>query len=107
MNSYFNCIDIKMLDAKLKTKTFPFSQYLFWDTPIDSIDVTLHKKYIIERVLTKGFLQDFYLLQNLYSKNDIKIALKKSKVLDAKTANFCSHYFDIPITELHVSSYYS
>ncbi|MEI9956460.1 MAG: hypothetical protein WDM90_09215 [Ferruginibacter sp.] len=105
MNSYFDFIDTKMLDEKLKAAAFLFSQYLFWDTPISAINLHLHKKYIIERVLTKGFLQDFYILQKLYSQNDIEIALKQSKVLDAKTANFCSHYFHIPKEELHVSSY--
>jgi hypothetical protein len=107
MNNYFNFIDTGVLDKKLSTGQFPFSKYLFWDSPIDKIDLKLHKTYIIERVLTKGFLADIYLLLKIYSKAEIITAIKSSKVLDKKTVNFCSHYFNVPINELHASSYYN
>jgi hypothetical protein len=107
MNNYFSFIDIQQLDRKLETGQFPFSKYLFWDTSLDMIDVKLHKKFIIERVLTKGFLKDFYLLLKMYSNKEIVEAIKSSKVLDKKTVNFCSHYFNVPIKELHASSYHS
>jgi hypothetical protein len=107
MNNYFNFIDTGVLDKKLSTGQFPFSKYLFWDTPLYKIDVKLHKTYIIERVLTKGFLADIYLLLKIYSKAEIVTAIKSSKVLDKKTVNFCSHYFNVPLNELHASSYYN
>jgi len=34
MNQYFKFIDTKNLDEKLALDEFPFSQYLFWDTPV-------------------------------------------------------------------------
>jgi hypothetical protein len=105
MNTYFSAIDTKSLDQKLLNGQFPFSKYLFWDTPIEMIDVKLHKKYIIERVLVKGFLKDFYFLLKMYSNDEIVAAIRGSKVLDKKTLNFCSHYFNVPLNELHVSSY--
>ena len=107
MNTYFNSINTGLLDQKLSTGEFPFSKYLFWDTPLEMIDMKLHKKYIIERVLLKGFLKDFYLLVKMYSTEEIVEAIKSSKVLDKKTVNFCHHYFNVPINELHASSYYS
>ncbi len=107
MNTYFNAIDTGLLDQELDSGQFPFSKYLFWDTPVDMIDLKLHKKYVIERVLVKGFLQDFYKLLKIYSTDEIVVAIKASKVLDKKTANFCSIYFNVPLNELHASSYYS
>ncbi len=107
MSSYFNYIDTASLDKKLETGEFPFSKYLFWDTPIELIDREKHKKSIIERVLTRGFLEDFYTLIKMYSSEEITDAIKKSRVLDKKTANFCSLYFNIPLNEIHASSYYS
>lgn len=107
MSSYFNYIDTASLDKKLETGEFPFSKYLFWDTPIELIDREKHKKSIIERVLTRGFLEDFYTLVKMYSSEEITDAIKKSRVLDKKTANFCSLYFNIPLNEINASSYYS
>jgi len=107
MNQYFNFLDTKKLDEKLIGGEFPFSKYLFWDTAIGNIDLQKNKRYIIERVVSRGFLQDFYMLTKLYSKEEIKEALRKSRELDPKTINFCSYYFNIPKSEMHVSSFYS
>jgi hypothetical protein len=85
---------------------FPFSQNLFWDTDIAEIDMQKHKRYVIERVLTRGTLNDFRKLITLYSKEEIKNEIVKSKILDPKTAHFCNWYFGIPIDKLHVSSFY-
>ncbi len=107
MNSYFNFIDMLALDQKINSGKFPFSQHLFWDASLETIDLQKHKNFVIERVLTRGFLDDFYMLQKIYSSNDVKDLLRKSKVLDAKTRNFCSTYFNIPVTEIYAPSYYS
>lgn len=107
MNTYFKLINTQVLDNKIKTGQFPFSKYLFWDASIETIDLQQHKNYIIERVLSRGFLTDFYLLLKLYNHNEICAAIKSSKVLDKKTANFCCHFFNININELHVASYHS
>jgi hypothetical protein len=107
MSVYFSFIDTKALDKKLESGGFPFSKYLFWDTPIELIEREKHKKSIIERVLTRGLLEDFYSLIKMFSQEDIVDSIKSSRVLDKKTANFCSLYFNIPLIEIHASSYYS
>ena len=107
MTTYFKYLPESILSQKIKKGDFPFSQFLFWDTTIDKINIEKHKNYIIERVLSRGLLQDFYFLLQLYSTEEITAAVKNSKVLDNKTVHFCSYYFKIPITELHASSYYS
>lgn len=107
MAFFFKYLPQTVRSKKIEKGEFPFSQYLFWDTPIEKIDVDKHKNYIIERVLSRGLLHDFYFLLQLYSTEEITTAVKKSRVLDRKTINFCSHYFKIPINELHASSYYN
>jgi hypothetical protein len=86
--------------------TFPFSQYLFWDALAEDIDLQKNKRYVIERVMTRGKMEDFETLLTLYSKEEIREALKESKVLDPKTRHFSSWYFKIPENELHASSFY-
>ncbi len=107
MTSFFKYLPESVLSKKIIRGSFPFSQNLFWDTPIEKIDTEKHKNYIIERVLSRGLLSDFYFLLQLYTSDEITDAVKKSKVLDKKTVNFCSHYFKIPVNELHASSFYS
>ncbi|MFT3949576.1 MAG: hypothetical protein QM763_21615 [Agriterribacter sp.] len=107
MTFYFKYLPESVLAKKIEDGEFPFSQYLFWDTPIERIDIIKHKNYIIERVLSRGVLKDFYYLLQLYDTEDIITAVKNSRVLDKKTINFCSHFFAIPLNELHASSFYN
>ncbi|MBX9785231.1 MAG: hypothetical protein K2X48_18245 [Chitinophagaceae bacterium] len=106
MNSYFKFLDTRALDEKAASGIFPFGQNLFWDTPVQNIHLQQHKRYIIERVLTRGFLQDFYLLLKIYTIEQIKEAVVKNKELDPRTAHFCSEYFQIPKEQIPVSSFY-
>jgi hypothetical protein len=107
MNNYFRLINTDQAEKKIASGNFPFRQNLFWDTEVENISLKNNSRYIIERVLTRGFLEDFYILTRLYSAEEIKDALRKSKELDAKTVHFCSHYFKIPLSEMYVSPYYS
>ena len=107
MTIFFKFLPEDVLTKKIEKGDFPFSQYLFWNSPLEKIDIPKHKNYIIERVLSRGLLQDFYYLLQIYTNEEIIIAVKKSRVPDKKTVNFCSHYFRIPLNELHASSYYN
>lgn len=101
----FHYLPKEILDKEVDRHQFPFSQQLFWDSPIHTIDMETHKNYIIEHVITRGLLADFYLLLKIYTCDEITTALKKSKSLDRKTVQFCSDYFNIPLSELHASSF--
>lgn len=107
MPFFFKYLPESVLTKKNDTNTIPFSQNLFWDTPIEKVHSIKHKNYIIERVLSHGLLSDFYFLFQMYTPEEIKGAVLKSKVLDKKTVNFCSIYFKIPLKDLYASSYYS
>lgn len=87
-------------------EAFPFSKNIFWDCDSADIDLQKNKRYVIERVLTRGQINDFKALLKLYTSEEIKSAILKSRELDPKTAHFCSWYFKIPESEIHVSSFY-
>lgn len=106
MIDYFQYTDKEALNERIAAERFPFSRNLFWDYPAENIDLVKHKRFIIERVLTRGFTDDVYMLLNIYTKEEIREALRKSKELDSKTIHFCSWYFNIPKQEMHVSSFY-
>lgn len=107
MSFFFKYLPESVLTKKNDTNVIPFSQNLFWDTPIEKVDSVKHKNYIIERVLSHGLLSDFYFLLQMYTREEIKEVVLKSKILDRKTINFCSIYFKIPLNEFHATSYYS
>ncbi len=107
MELFYHYLDTELLDAKIKESKFPFSQFLFWDAAIETIDLHKHQRYIIERVFTRGHSSDVYMVQKNYRKEEIIVALKSSKELDSKTAHFCSYYYKIPLHEFNASSFYS
>ncbi len=107
MSLYFNFIDTAVLEKRISENKIPFNSFLFWDVPLENIDSNKHRRFIIERVLTRGFLEDFYMLNRIYSLQEIQGVLLQSRVLDAKTAHFCSGYFGVPLNQIHVSYYYS
>lgn len=76
-----------------------FSKSLFWDADINSIDLEKHQKYITERVLCRGSLEDFKLLLSIYGKDQVKKNVKSSNNLDKKTLSFCRSFFHIPIED--------
>lgn len=87
-------------------KKNPFSRQLFWEYDINTVDLKKHKRFIIERVITRGSKKDFEKLLQLYSKREIRFALRQAVELDPQTRNFCSQYFNIPEEEMYVADYY-
>ncbi|RKX17303.1 MAG: hypothetical protein DRP35_11170 [Candidatus Zixiibacteriota bacterium] len=71
------------------------SKHLFWDVDISEVDVEKHVRFIVERVVTRGNLNDFKLLLKTYTKKMIAQNVVKIRSLDKKTINFLSIYFDI------------
>ena len=74
--------------------------HLFWDTDIKSIDTTLNKQAIIERVLERGSWVYIKELIEFYGREEVIIAAKKARWFSHKTVHFISGYFDIPLSEM-------
>ena len=72
---------------------------LFWDTDINKLDYEKHARHIIERVLVRGTLNDWFEIKNYYGTDRIKSEVLKIRFLDKITLNFCSKYFQTPKQE--------
>lgn len=75
-----------------------FSKNLFWDVDETTLDDQEHRRFIIERVLTRGLLTDWWALIRLYDWETIKTEIVQIRYLDKRTLNFCSTFFHIPKT---------
>lgn len=69
---------------------------LFWDIDINDLNLDNHVRFIIERVLTKGDLNDWFELKKTYGLNRIKQEVIQIRYLDKKTLNLLSLFFHIP-----------
>ena len=85
---------------------FPFSKKLFWDIDIITLDITQKKRFVIERVLVRGGMNDVKKLFQIFTRNEIIDTIKSCRDLDVVTHNFCHNYFNIPKEEMHAPSQY-
>lgn len=69
---------------------------LFWDTDINKIDFNKNARSIIERVVSRGTLKDWFEIKNYYGLEKIKKEVTQIRFLDKITLNFLSKYFKIP-----------
>ncbi|KLU60157.1 hypothetical protein CEB3_c35880 [Peptococcaceae bacterium CEB3] len=61
------------------------NQSLFWDIHVEDIDPVKHKKWLIERVVQWGTLDDIRALLKIYSVEDISQIVELSRTIDCKT----------------------
>ncbi len=76
-----------------------FSENLFWDVDISVADYDTHSQHIINRVLLRGNLNDWFEIKDFYGIDKIKSEALNMRYLDQRTLSFCSGYFDLPKTQ--------
>ncbi len=81
-------------------KKYELSDTLFWDTNPNSVNPKTHALAIIERVLTRGKLEEFRHLVAFYGRNEIRNEIKNIQYLDEITMYYGHHIFQIPLEEL-------
>jgi hypothetical protein len=82
--------------AELNKYLSEFNPALFWDTDMKNIHPEDHSHYIIERVVTRGNMDDWRRIKAMYSLEKLQEASIQSRVLDKKTLNFLSLHFNTP-----------
>ena len=69
---------------------------LFWDTDYDGLDPDKNARYIIERVVMYGTLNDFRKILDHYGRDRVHKEMLLSRELDPKSLSFLSCLFDTP-----------
>lgn len=67
---------------------------LFWDIDLDALDPERNKRFIIERILARGDVDDVRWAKSHYGDEDLKETLIASKSLDRKSLSFWCSYFN-------------
>lgn len=73
---------------------------IFWEIDIDSLDPQKYKKYTIERILQYGTIEHVKWMLDNFSDSDIIEAVKVSKNIDKRTANYWALYYGINKEEI-------
>lgn len=99
---------MKSGDALKEYISFPNNfKELFWDVNIDHLKLDEHRDFIIERVLNMGNGNELLWLWATYSESDIRMLIKKSRVLSKKTARCWQNYFGLREDQMRCFSTYS
>lgn len=72
---------------------------LFWDTDLETIDLTIHKASIVQRIFMRGSYEEYKQALAFYGKEECKKILLNSRWLDPKTLAFCSLIFNAPLKQ--------
>lgn len=88
-----------MVELEYNGKDLHLRDILFWDVDKGKLDPEGSRMLIIERVITRGNLQEFTELVNFYSRKELADAVVRIGYLDNRTLNFVSKYFNIPKKE--------
>ena len=72
------------------------SRVIFWDTQYDTINWENKARFVIERVVMYGTVEDWHSIKTFYGLNRIKNEMLQSRDLDAKSLSFLSCIFNIP-----------
>ncbi len=80
-------------------KALNLSPVLFWDIEFQELDYDKNARQIIERVITRGSLNDWFEIKSFYGIERMKKEVVKIRSLDSLNLNFCSKYFNIPLNQ--------
>ncbi len=76
---------------------------LFWDVNYDTIQWNKNFRFVIERVLERGTLEEWQEIKRYYGLEKIKEAALQARWLNKKVWHFCSVYFDEPLANFRCS----
>ena len=73
-----------------------FTRQLFWDTTLGRIDMEKNCRAIVERVITRGNLNDWRLLVNYYTLERVVAEAQQLHDLDPRTLAFIAFVGNVP-----------
>ena len=87
---------MKILAEKEKDLLKP----IFWDIDIDKLDVMKFKRYTIERIMQYGIIEHVSWMLKNFENEDIKETIRTSRLIDERTANFWTIYYNVNRNEI-------
>ena len=73
---------------------------LLWEFDLDRFNWQLMRDVVVQRVLERGRMDDFYAILNLYGEEGVKDALRAIPYMNDKNMNFACVTFDLVKEEL-------
>jgi hypothetical protein len=83
-------------NSKNKTTIADLSPHLFWDVDKNGIDWEKNKKFIIQRVMTYGLINDWQIIYTYYGMVDIAKTAMTIRDLDQKSLSFIALLSKVP-----------
>ena len=73
---------------------------LLWEYDLDHFDYNQMRNIVVQRVIERGWPDDWYALLNLYGEEGVKKSIKEIAYMNDIDMNFVSVAFEIPLSEL-------
>ena len=73
---------------------------LLWEYDLSNFDWQQMRNEVVQRVLERGRMDDFYAILNLYGEEGVKAALREIPYMNDKDMNFACVAFDLRKEEL-------
>ena len=77
-----------MIERNLSFEQCPFSKNLFWDADQSDIDMQRNKRYIVQRVLERGTVEDLRSIFHIYGLDNVIATAKTLRTLEPKALSF-------------------
>lgn len=73
---------------------------LLWEYDVSIFDYQKMKSTVVQRVIERGDINDFYAILNIYGLESVIDTIKNLTYLNNKDLNFVHKIFEIPLEEL-------
>lgn len=73
---------------------------LLWEYDLTNFDFQKMRDIVVQRVVERGWPNDWYAVLNLYGEKAIKQSIRNIEYLNDKDMNFVSKVFEIPLSEM-------
>lgn len=73
---------------------------LLWEYDLSDFDFQQLRNVVVQRVVERGWPDDWYAALNLYGEDGMITAIKELPYFNAKDMNFVSKLFEIPLSEM-------
>lgn len=73
---------------------------LLWEYDLSDFDYSGMRNVVVQRVIERGWPEDWYFVLNKYGIDAVKAAIKDLSYLNDKDMHFVSHQFNIPLTSM-------